>query len=315
MANRTLMERLVANWPIKLLSLIAAFVLFLFYQLNNLEQRYLNVPLEIVVDDSLIPSGAFPKNVRVTLRGSSDDIFLVTEEDIDAYVDFSRQRTEGVYKAPVLFSWKRNFPSGDSIEVRLEPSEISLSLERKAAKSLQVVPVIIGYPQKGSELSHYLLTPTTVQAEGPRSHIEGLREVKTQEIDLSGRNEDFTVRVRLDSRDTLIDFPGGDIVEFQGFIQETVLLRTFEPVDLIALDLDPRFILAEPLPQGSVKVQGKQIALESILPSEVRLTVDCSGITAEGTFVLSTLPDLPAELMVLKYEPEEVILEVRRSEP
>ena len=314
MANRTLLEHLISNWPVKLLSLIAAFVLFLFYQLNTLEQRYLSIPLRIVVDDTLIPASSYPHNVRVTLRGTGDDIFLVTEEDIEVYADFSRQREEGVHEAPVMFSWKRNPETGESVEVRLDPPEISLSLERKIARSLQVVPVIIGYPQKGFELSHHLITPTTVQVEGPRSHVEGLKEVKTEEIDLTGRNADFTLRVRLDSRDSLIVFPGGDIVEFEGLIQETVLLKTFEPVGIIAMDLDPRFVTAEPLPEGSVKVQGNQAALEAVDSIQVRLMVDCSGIAEEGTYTLKTVPDLPAGLMVLMYEPEEVILNVREED-
>lgn len=311
--SRKTIDLLVNNWPVKVLSLVAAFVLFLFYQLGTLEERYFSVPLEILVDESLIPSGSYPRNLRVTLRGKAESIFLVTEQDLSVYVDLTAYKSEGVFKVPVLFSKQGNASYLDSLEIGVQPSEITISLEKRVTKSLEVIPAITGYPQKGYELSHYFLTPSTVTAEGPRTHMEGISVIYTEAIDLTGRAEAFTERVRLNPRDSLITFPGGEIVQFNGIIQETVILKTFEPVEIIALDLSDRFYLVEPLSQGSIKVQADQISIEEINRYDIRLILDCSGIDSPGIYTLPVKPDLPLGVMVLMYDPQEVILEVREK--
>lgn len=312
MKSRSFFNSLISNWPAKVLSIVAAIVLFMVYRINVLEERFFSVPLKVITNEKYIPSGPYPRNVRITLRGNRDEVFLILEEDIEATLDISLYQTEGQFKSPVLIEKKGTALEIDPLEIKVDPYEITLALEEKASKTLEVFPSIAGYPVHGYELAQYYLNPTYVRVEGPRKRISEMRTILTEEIDMSGKKENFTVRVRLAVDDPLLHFPGGNVVEFNGIVQESVILKTFEEVEIITLDLDPGFTVAGANFKGLIRVQGSQLILEDTRPEEVRLVIDCSRIVDEGTYLLPVKPDTPLGLLVLKFEPQSLELIVER---
>ena len=49
MTGRALLERVFSNWVVKVLSVAAAVVLFLFQRIGSLEERFLGVPLPLFI--------------------------------------------------------------------------------------------------------------------------------------------------------------------------------------------------------------------------------------------------------------------------
>ncbi|HUX14464.1 MAG TPA: CdaR family protein [Spirochaetia bacterium] len=313
MKNSSLLDRLLQNWPVKVLALAAAVLLFFFNQLSRLEVRYFSVPLQIVVPAGYVPGAPYPSKVRVTLRGESTAIFRVLEEDVEAYADFSAHDTEGVFKEPIQIRKKGSALNIDPLEITVEPLEVTVTLDRKMSKSLEVVPRLKGFPPPGYQLSKYTLKPSTVEAVGPRSHLDKVSTVQTEDIDLTGRVADFTAQVRLDQNDPLVDLPGGNVVEFHGVIQQSVVLQSFDSVNVVVSNLDPGLTVQGALPTGTLRVQGKQVDLDAIQPDQIRLVVDASKITGPGTYTLPARPDLPAGILVLRYDPSRITLTVTRS--
>ncbi|MFP3960125.1 MAG: YbbR-like domain-containing protein [Spirochaetaceae bacterium] len=312
MRGRRLIGRVLHNWPAKALSLVAAMLLLVFHDIARLEERFLSVPLVLELPDGYVPASEYPENVRVSLRGESDEIFRILEEDIRAYVDLSDYDTAGVYKDPVRID-RRGTASGiEPLEISVEPQEVSVTLEESLQKSVDVEPSLSGFPPSGYELTQYQTSPSSVEIEGPRSRVEDIDTVVTEDIDLSGRRDDFGVRVRLQHPDALVRFRGGDVVEFRGIIEESVVLHTFDPVETVVLGLDPELQIEGSLPSGMIRVQGRSSLIEEIDPEEIQLVADAGEITGEGEYTLSLRPDVPQGLVVLRYEPTEV--EVRLTE-
>ena len=306
MRLRQALGRLLHNWPAKVLSLTAAILLLVFHDVSRLEERFLSVPLELELPRGYVPASNYPNNVRVSLRGESEEIFRILEEDIRAYVDLTDHDGAGVFKVPVEVERQGTARAAEPFEISVEPLNVTITLEESLQKGVEVVPSISGFPPTGYELTQYQVSPSTVEIEGPRSHVEDIEEVSTEEIDLTGRREDFNVRVRLQRTDPLISFLGGDVVEFRGIVEEAVVLHTFEPVEIILLGLDPELQVEGQLPSGIVRVQGRQTELEDIEPEAVQLIADASAITEAGTHEISVRPDVPQGLVVLRYEPRTV---------
>ncbi|MFO7849512.1 MAG: hypothetical protein R6V67_06100, partial [Spirochaetia bacterium] len=144
--------------------------------------------------------------------------------------------------------------------------------------------------------------------------LEDLEVVETKNIDITGRREDFTVRVRLKEPTRYSRFPGGDTVEFFGIVQEKTILQTVEDVDLIAIDLDEQFEVEGIPDSNSLQVQGKQPVLEEHSSEDYRLTFDCSEIEEPGTYTIDVSPDVPRDVLVLSYEPRTINVEVSLPE-
>jgi len=172
------------------------------------------------------------------------------------------------------------------------------------------VPNLIGFPPPGYELTDYRLSPTQVAVVGPRSRVEGISSILTEEIGLTGREEDFSERVRLEKPDELVEFPGGEVVDFRALISETVVQSVFEGVDITIVDLDPAFRVTSAVPTGTIRVQGKALDLEGIPESRGSIIVDASDVGEPGTFELATRPQIPSGILVLGIDPARIELTV-----
>jgi YbbR domain-containing protein len=313
-----LLRRTLENWPAKIIALGIAIVVVLFNDLASVSERHFSVPLELRVAGSVVPGAEHASRVRVQLRGAESEIFDVLEEDIVAYADFTAHTTEGIFRAPVEVARSGSALDLEALEISVEPVYVTVELEEKLVRSLEIVPNITGFPPPGYELSDYRLSPTTVDVVGPRSRVEELTQILTEEISLTGRTADFSERVRLSRPDPLVDFPGGSIVDFRALIVETVVQVVFEEIEIAIVDLDDDLSAVTELPQGAIRVRGKQLDVESVPRDRIGLFVDAGGIDGPGTYALPVRPQIPGGILVLGIEPSRVevtVEEATRSVP
>jgi hypothetical protein len=273
-----------------------------------MDERFFSVPLQVDPPPGLAISKPFPRSARVTLRGKEEAIFSVIEEDVEVFADLGRFQSEGQFRVPV-----RLFRGGSSLnieplDIRVEPAEILVTLEQRISKTVPLELVIKGSPPAGYDLVQYTLVPDSVQVSGPRSLINSVETIQLEEIDLDERTEDFTEQVAILEENTLVDYPRERTVVFRGIVREAVIIKTFENVDIISIDLSPDLRLAEPLPNGSIRIQGNQRAIEALPPGQLRLVIDCGEIEKPGPETLYPQPDIPSDFVVLKFDPQQLNL-------
>lgn len=313
MKSRKLIDRIVHNWPVKVLSVAAAVLLFTFNRMSALEERFFSVPLRVSLDGALVPASSYPRMVRITLRGESNNVFPILEEDIEAYIDFSKYRNEGVYKAPVLIKKKGTAVGVDPLEVQVDPLEVAISLEHRESKTVPITPSFRGYLEPGYELAAYAIEPTQTEIVGPASLINRVNDVTTDSIELSGRKENFEATAKIVNREPLIAVNGDMRVKFKGTIQQSVMIRTLERLPIVISGLPAGFKARPQVNFGSVKLQGSQNDLESYLPDASLLSIDCSDVTDAGLYILPLIVSAPPNFSVVRFDPVEVAVEVERE--
>ncbi|MBN1834652.1 MAG: hypothetical protein JW820_02315 [Spirochaetales bacterium] len=308
MRRRKTLERFFADWPAKIISVSAAILLFLLYRINTMEERVFTTALKADPPPGLAIAEPYPRSARITLRGREENIFSVLEEDLEVAADFQAVDQEGQYRVPIRVLRKGTSVNIEPLEVRVEPAEISVTLEEQIERTVEVEPRVTGIPAAGFELVQSSVTPATIRVSGPRSIVADLASVQTETIDVTGRAEDFTIEVGVLRENPLVLYPREATAVFRGIIREAVVIKTFDDVDIITLDLPAGLRIAGTLPKGSIRVQGGQLALEDLSPAWFRLVVDCGEVTAPGTVTLPTTPDVPPDFVILKYEPRELTL-------
>jgi YbbR domain-containing protein len=305
-----LLDRFLHRWHIKIFSFLLAVVLFWFYRISSLDERFFAVPLELEMDHSFIPAADYPTHVTVTLRGASEDIFSVQEEDLRVYADFSRHETEGRFREPIEVKRTGSALTSGDFEIRIEPEDLVLRQEEKVMKTLPVDPSLTGFPSLGFELSQYFVSPSTITVVGPRSEMEDLENLKTEVIDISGSYEDFTAMSRLVYPSTLVYFPGGDVVEFRGVVSESLIVKTIANLDVSLLNLQDNLSVQGAIPRGSVTIQGNQAQIEDLARDDIFLFADCSKFSKSGTYTVPLQPRVPGETALLNWLPKEITLTV-----
>ena len=302
--------RAVSDWPAKVLSLAIALFLFFFYRLNKLEERYLSVPLVVSTNEEFVPASQYPRSVRLALKGESNDLFQIQEEDIRASIDLSGVRAEGLAKATVTIE-KRGAALGlEPLEIVPDPAEIAVAMERRATRVVPITPAFHGYLDPGYNLRSFDMSPGEVEIAGPASAVAKAVDVLTEPIDLSGKMADFSVKSRLVRANPLVSIVGADSVEFRGMVERAITVRNFPSLAIAAEGLAESLALEEPLPAARLNVRSADGALAAVEPGPGALSVDFSAVRKPGTYTLPVKVTLSEGLTLESVEPATVTVRV-----
>lgn len=314
--DRSFFLRLLDKWPVKILSLLGAIVLAQLYRINTLEERFFTLPLEVQINENYVAVDTSVEKVRVRLRGNQDDVYSVLEEDVEVYIDLKSRTTEGEFEAPVLVKKKGSALNAKNLEIIVDPIKARTHLEKKLTRSVAVQPKLSGFPLAGYEMEQYIVTPSQVTVSGPRSQVEDLQFIPTEDIDLMGRYEDFSVRSRLIHVSNDITFLAGDVIEFSGIIAEKIIVKSISELSIVSVDLPDNLLISELLPGATIRLQGTQQRMDRIKLQNLQFSVDCSSIKSPGKYTLPVKVDVPDDLTVLSYTPVRIeVSVVNISEP
>jgi YbbR domain-containing protein len=301
--GKKILATITENWHVKVLSIALALILFVFHRMSLLEDRFFSVPLHIVTNENMVPAGAYPRMVRLTVRGEANSIYPILEDDIAAYLDLDRYTEAGVYRAPVQIRKQGTALGVEALEISVDPPEVSLELDRKISKYVPLTPIFQGYPEPGYEMASYTLTPAQVVVDGPRRLMDALSELATDSIELGGRSDDFTAVVRIMNREPLLLVRGDGTTEFRGQIRTLILIRSFENLPIRLRGLREDLVPAVTPGTASVRVEGPQSGIESYAPGADVLYLDCSEITEPGLYTLPVHAALPGSFTLIRSEP------------
>lgn len=222
MINQKLLLKITEKWPVKVLSVAAALIISIFFRMTTLETRFFSAPLRIVTNENLVAVNSITSSVRISLRGESDGIQPILEDDIEVSIDLGKYTIEGTYRVPVLILKKGSALGVSPLEISALPIEITVVLEQKVKKSVPIFPVFFGTLAQGYEMTSHQIIPEVVVAEGPRSVIDELYEFNTEIIDLDRRYENFSVRINIINNNPLVIIHGDRMIEYRGTINRIV---------------------------------------------------------------------------------------------
>lgn len=208
---------LTENWTLKIISLVFALVFWMFIMgERRLEVGY-QVPLELQnIPKGLMVANEVPSQVDVRISGPRTLQTKISPNDISIIVDLTDLQ-------PGLTTFKSleerlNLPSGLRV-TRLSPSFIDLKLERIKQKLVPIKVVLIGKPLPGFKVGGVRLVPDEVIIEGGETELKSVSEVTTEDVNLDGVNEGFSLIVPLVHRGTYTHFKDEKTTEVQVEIQ------------------------------------------------------------------------------------------------
>ncbi len=313
MRIRRLFTRAGADWLVKVLALAAAVLLFFYNRIAGLEETVFTVAVETEVSEELAIAADYPSRVRVHLRGSEEAISAASSDDFVAVLDATRFVDPGTYRVSVDVRRLDDEYSMSGLDIEPSPAFVTLELEERVQTTVEVSPSIVGFPARGYELTQSFVSPERVQIEGPERYVSARTRIATAPIDIGDRSESFTMLVELRPPNRFIRVRGSETVEFSGIVEESVVLTTFDQVAIVAVDLAEGLMPVEAPAGGSVTVQGPLLQLEETRREDIRLEADASEVDGAGVHTLPVRVEAPEGLLVVSYEPTEIVLEVEST--
>ena len=307
---RRLFTKALENWPIKVLCIVIAIVLFIFHRMSLLETRFFSLPLNIEQSGAMMPSNTYPSIIRVSVRGEPNSIYSVMESDIEVYVDMSNYQSRGTYTIPVQWRTRSVIHGIDALEITVEPMEISLVLDQRISKVVPLVANFRGNIDTGYTMSSFSLSPDHVIIDGPLEIMAGINELYTDIIDLGGQISSFTEVVHIVNLNPLIAARGEGRVEFNATITRVVPVRRINMVPISLGGLESGLRAEIDIFYANLNLEGdNQELIDAFVLEEDFVRIDCSGIHDAGTYILNLQTGYVPGISFLT-EPHEVTVRI-----
>jgi hypothetical protein len=240
-----------------------------------------------------------PRFVHVTIRGA--------RQQLECVIDL-QDATEGENIIPL-----RDYiesPTGLAVEVsQVNPSQITLILEKTVSKEVPVNVPVEGDPADGFDIYEKIVDPDKVTITGPRSHIEDIEEISTEAIDLNGLKQDMNFRVGLNVNDGMIRPSITDSIWVEIRIGPH---RTLYVVKKATVDVGNESLIASPK-QIDIQVMAPENLQPELVPGKFSVTIEPENFD-EATSAVEVKPligfqrDWVGKIKVLGTIPSEVTI-------
>ncbi len=286
-------EALLNNIRLKLLALaLAVASWYAIHETISFEVVIPNIPVEIKIADGWAVLRQSSDSVRVTFRGSQDNIRLIDNKQIKALVDLRTNSAAGSVPVPLQLDNIKG--AGGVRAVRIEPEIIEISTDRESEKTVPVKSRITGKPFAG-EVEKTTCEPALVLLRGPAQQLAQTEWVYAEPVDVEGRIESFIKRCRvLPPSNTWT--PVIEPAEVKVNVQITVKNDTLElrniPVEVVVRPTSA--FKVETIPdEVNLVLTGRAEDLEEMKKSAPKVFVDCVDLDSSLTYDLPVLVFLP----------------------
>lgn len=261
-----------------LLSIVIAFGLWLYVITEvspNSETTVDDIPLiaqgeTILNERGLMITGWSSTTVDLTLSGNRSDLNEVNRSNITLKVDLSQISEPGVHKIDYTVSYPGNIASNAFTRERQYPESITITVEKRATKNIQVVPVYKGELEKGyvARRGDIVMDSKTITVTGPESVVANIHQAVIA-IDLT----DQTESISQDFRYTLCDAEGNPVDSelITVNVEEVHVDLTIHRIKQVALSVTivngggatDAYVICE-IDPPTIQISGSDAALEQV---------------------------------------------------
>ena len=296
------------NLSLKLVSLLIGFLIW-FYAFVQ-EELTMTIPVQ----------------VNILTKGEESSYLIYDGSKID--IDFSGKR-----KDFLLIKFLKKFPV---YEIKIEddyfgereetltfenvfvPAQINLTpLKFKGKKFLRFyidkkvtkdVPIVLKFKgmlnQKISFYKDIELDPKRVLVSGPEKLLNNIDYLESEEIDLSKLKKSQSLKVKLRSSDEFIEYKNS-IITVKFYIEKKVT-KEFKNVPVLFINRNRNLKITPDSLTAIVEIEGPESIIKNMLPGELTLTVDLSGIEKKGVYILRINQPMKEFVKIKNMNPSEV---------
>ena len=184
------------NFGLKVTAVFLAIVLWVFVTSRGQSEISLDVPIEFTdIPPGLEIVNHSVKVISLNMRGQERLLKNIKPADIRVSLDLSKaKKGESTY---YIHREDVRLPHAVTV-ANLNPSSVKVTTEETVRKTVRVIPVVTGEPERGSTVRSVSVIPPSVEIEGIRPEIARINSLKTEPLDITGMNETFTQDLKLD---------------------------------------------------------------------------------------------------------------------
>lgn len=198
----------------------------------------------------------------------------------------------------------------DVKSITIEPSNVEVSIPIENTKRVNLQMDITGQPAEGYMISNISIQPEEILITGKQQAMEGINNLKTEKIDISGGTEDVSREVKpvlpegieLVNKSERISI----FVNIERIVTKSILIDSLEYVNM------PEGLELESMQNGiTIALRGAESQLNDAAGA-VKFFVDLKHAT-EGTNSLQILWEAPKGIEVVGVTPQQAVVVLKKA--
>jgi len=290
-----MLDTLTANWPLKVLALAVAFVIWVVVTGEQQVVRDFSVPLDVRLPETRILTKAPLNNVTVRLRGAESRVRRLDTLNMRLSVDLS-DAVPGEVDVQITSANLNGVPRGIDVDF-IDPDRLRLAVDRRTQRDLPVQPVFRGQPPEGFVFYGARADPESVLVDGPETEVEPLTRIDTNPIRLEMRRQPFVARVGVIPEGQAVRLVDPGQIHVRVDVDVAPVERKLEGIAIELLGPQTGELGGEAT--ATVVLNGPPRLVDRILPSQLRLLADTSGLEPQKrphkVELVPRFVDLPVE--------------------
>lgn len=270
------------------------------------------------VPDNMVLTHFHTDKIEIKIQADPQLLEIINKKNIhysvDLYTDLefdpagaSDSIEPGTYLLPVE---KKRIPLDPVIKIlSINPSYLSVQLERKIKRTVNVSVPYIGKPAKGYIALEAATDPVSVELTGSAPKISSIRELKTKPIDITNASEDFKKKVPLDLDDPSIVSSSDPIIIVTVPIQQQLVSKTIENIPILVwnntstIEIEPSRI--------TIQIKGPFESLNNReITGQIYSFVDLKGLSP-GVYVRHAYINIPVGLIMTEADPQVFTIKIK----
>ncbi len=226
-ARRTMRRALTDNKRLKFVAFVLAVAMFFLVNSDKDVVITAGVGVSYTLPRDKVLTSEPASEIDVTVRGSWRRIKEFDERELERInVDLTNLRSGGEY---TFTEDMIRLPPGLKV-LALNPRAIRVNFEQRAEKVVPVTVATSGFPKRGYKVERTVVTPSTVTIRGAEGVVKAISSVRTQELRLDGRSEDFTDIIRIVSPEQYVEIIETAVAKVEVELAEELITRTLGPL-------------------------------------------------------------------------------------
>ena len=266
------------------------------YEIKNMpdENYYVSVPV-------FTPESVDIKGARSFVEQVATAVCYIDLNDV----------TSDIKESKALVLRDENGEALDTTAYSDELPSVIVDLEVKPQKEVPInlSGAIIGLNDiaEGYVVTDYYVEPSTVLVAAEKSTLDQIIEVQVDSVDITGAKTDLAIQTDVKDIDGAIITKGAQSIVIHVEIAAEEITQIFESVEVTSWNLDENLEVTI-VPQSTrVVITDEELALRTIARKDIKLYVDCEGLSA-GEYTL------PIQVEVLSgIDPENIWLSIEEA--
>ncbi len=299
MNRKTLIEKLLDRWYIKVICLIVAIFLYIFHQASLVEKKTFTVPLRIIENGIVQHVGNIQNSVALVVRTNPENMKSVYNSDIKASINLDTITEKGKFQVPVFIEISDKLKQMDPFELRLKDQYIKVQVDLRESKYVALNPSVVGDVAHGFKISEIQMNPSAVLISGPKSILDATESIPTTKINVSNAETNFTTEAFYLESTHLYKIDNSGPYKATVIVEALPYEQDFNQIGIEILNLSEKLEILNELPFVKVKLAGSMPVLESYTISKHFVQIDCSEIKEPGDYELKLKYNVPKSFELL----------------